>query len=168
MLRIKVDGKYKNLIFSGKKTSTIRLGERNHKVGDLVELRTERGRFAKAVITDIEFKTIEELTKEDAHRDGFKSKKELLRAMKGYYRDLSGKELTIIGFRVRKKLNALEIAEQALKTLELSTPERVLCKAIIEYGSLGKAAKELGSLDLESYLKEIFQELEVRLSEHES
>lgn len=99
MLRIKVDETYKKPILIGKKTSTIRAGGRDYGVGDKIELCTEKEIFATAVITGIEVKGAEELTEEDAHNDGFKSKKELLKALEKYYGDLKGSKFTVIKFK---------------------------------------------------------------------
>ena len=168
MLKIKVDGRYKSSILLGKKTSTIREGARNHRIGEKAELWTEKGMFANAVITGIEFKQAGELTEEDARRDGFKSKKELLKALEKHYGWLQGKEFTIVRFKRKDKMDARRIAEQALESLDLGTSERVLCRAVLEYGSMTKAAKELGKGDIEPHLKRIFQELKERLSEQAS
>jgi hypothetical protein len=168
MLKIRLDGIYKNPVLSGKKTSTIRLGVHNHKVGDEIEFWTEKGKFASASITGIEIKNSNEFTEKDARRDGFKSKIELLKMLGKYYSDLKGKKFTIINFRIKKGARPLTIAKRALENQDLSTSEKILCKVVVEYGSLKKAAKELGGNELEVPLKKIFHELEARLSAHAS
>lgn len=75
---------YKNKILSGVKTSTIRL-KTNLKVGEKVQIVAGGEKLGKARILRIIRKEISKLTNEDAEKDGFKDKKELLKALRKHY-----------------------------------------------------------------------------------
>jgi len=76
---------YKEKILKGKKVSTIRLGKRKYSIGEVVELIVENKTFAKAKIKNVEYLTLKELSEEDARKDGFESKRKLLKALKKHY-----------------------------------------------------------------------------------
>ncbi len=88
-------------ILKGTKTSTIRLSS-TLKKGDEVEIVAGRVKLGVARIEDVEVKKVKELTDEDAHADGFKSKEELMRALKRIYgRKISeGTEVKLIRFKM--------------------------------------------------------------------
>ncbi|MGP3667725.1 MAG: ASCH domain-containing protein [Candidatus Bathyarchaeota archaeon] len=75
---------YKNKILSGVKTSTIRL-KTKLKVGEKVQIVAGGEKLGKARILRIIRKEISKLTDEDAEKDGFKDKKELLKALRKHY-----------------------------------------------------------------------------------
>jgi len=79
---------YRNKILSGEKTSTIRL-KTNLKVGEKVQIVVGGEKLGEAEITSIKRKDINSLTDEEARKDGFKNKKELLKALKKHYGKLS-------------------------------------------------------------------------------
>ncbi len=88
-------------ILKGTKTSTIRLSS-SLKRGDEVEIVAGRVRLGVARIEDVEVKKVKELTDEDAHADGFKSREELMRALKRIYgrRISEGTEVKLIRFKM--------------------------------------------------------------------
>lgn len=75
---------YKSKILSGVKTSTVRL-RTNLKVGEKVQIIAGGEKLGTAKILKIRRKEISKLTDEDAEKDGFKSKLELLKALKKHY-----------------------------------------------------------------------------------
>ena len=88
-------------ILEGKKTSTIRLYSPVKK-GDVVEIRAGKVRIGTAVIEDVEVKEVRELTDEDAGRDGFNSREELIKALRKIYgkRISNTTEVKLIKFRL--------------------------------------------------------------------
>ncbi len=71
-------------ILEGKKSSTIRLTS-SLKKGDIVEIRAGNIKIGTAVIEDVEVKEVRDLTDEDAKKDGFSSKEELVEALRRIY-----------------------------------------------------------------------------------
>ena len=88
MRNLKFDGKYKDLLLSGKKRATIRVGKVNLKPGDEVLIHSGGYVIGKAKIRKVEKKRVSELTDEDAIMDGFKNKEELLDALKEHYKNI--------------------------------------------------------------------------------
>ncbi len=88
-------------ILEGRKTSTIRLYSPVKK-GDVVEIRAGKVRIGTAVIEDIEVKEVRELTDEDASRDGFSNREELIKALRRIYgkRISDTTEVKLIKFRL--------------------------------------------------------------------
>ncbi|RLE49316.1 MAG: hypothetical protein DRJ31_05380 [Candidatus Methanomethylicota archaeon] len=91
---------YKEKIASGQKTSTIRL-KTNLRKGDEVEILSGGFKVGIARIVSVESKLVCELTDEDARRDGFRDKRELMKALKRYYGELKGEDrVHVIGFEI--------------------------------------------------------------------
>ncbi len=88
-------------IINGTKTSTIRLSS-DLKRGDEVIIFAGNVRLGIARIEDVKVKKIRELTDEDAKRDGFKSRDELIRALRRIYgsRITERTEVKLIEFRL--------------------------------------------------------------------
>ena len=173
MRNLKFDGKYKDLLLSGKKRATIRVGKVNLKPGDEVLIHSEGYVIGKAKIRKVEKKRVSELTDEDAIMDGFKNKEELLDALKEHYKNIkSDTEVTVVEFEFTKLLdkpilsadfpyegnNPVEIAELALKHLkDLSFEEVALLKLFLQSGSLRKAAYKLGGLNKRYKIREVLR-----------
>lgn len=173
MRNLKFDGKYKDLLLSGKKSATIRVGKVNLKPGDEVLVHSGGYVLGKARIKRVEKKRVSELTDEDAIMDGFKNKEELLDALKEHYKNIKpDTEVTVIEFEFTKLLdkpilsadfpyegnNPIEIAELALKHLkDLSFEEVALLKLFLQSGSLRKAAYKLGGLDKRYKIREVLR-----------
>ena len=102
--KLKFRDEYIPLILTGRKTSTIRL-EKKYNVGDTVYLVSQTsGRiFGKAKIVSITEKRVNELSDEDAWRDGFKDKYALIEALKSIYGDLpEDSKVYIIEFKLKR------------------------------------------------------------------
>jgi len=85
MRKIKFKPEYIKLLKSGRKRSTIRL-EKKYRVGEVVYIADTNGRvYGKARIVGIIEKSIKDLNRSDALIDGFKSIKELNKALKNIY-----------------------------------------------------------------------------------
>lgn len=100
------DEVYIRKILEEKKITTIRRGVRNFKVGEKVLITSQDRIYAEAEITEIRCLKVSDLTDEDALKDGFSSKEELLRALKKYYSSIRPSDtVTIIGFKILKKFS---------------------------------------------------------------
>ncbi len=89
-------------ILSGEKTSTIRI-KSGFKVNDIVDVYVGSARVGKAVIRRIIRKKISELSDDDARRDGFRNRDELIRELSKLYgrRAISqDREVYIIEFKL--------------------------------------------------------------------
>jgi len=103
-----VKGEFVKDILSGKKRTTIRLGKLRVKYNELIVHGGGRP-VAKVRVTNVVYKRVYELTDEDAKKDGFKNKDELLEALRRMYGDFSENDyVTIIEFEVVQDLSSLE------------------------------------------------------------
>ncbi len=101
MERINFDAEYVESIIQGKKITTVRKGVKSYPVGRIVELTVNYKPFAKAKVKKVVVKRVKELTDEDAVRDGFESKEDLLNALKKIYGEINENDLvTIVHFEV--------------------------------------------------------------------
>jgi len=108
---IMIKGIFADKLLEGSKSSTIRLGIVKPRYREVI-IHGHGRPLAKAVITGVEHKKIRDLTDEDAVRDGFKSRKELLRALRKVYGDFSPEDpVTIIKLRITKRLDNLEASD---------------------------------------------------------
>lgn len=182
MKHLEFDGKYADAILKGRKRATVRLGRRpNLKEGDVVLIHAGGYALGKAVIERVESKTVGELTDEDAFLDGFSSREELINALKEHYRWVSDdSKAHVIVFRLVEKFDRpvmssdyayegnlpVEIAEKALKYLDLSDEDRKLIELFLKTGSLRKAAYRLGGLNkrylIREALRRAYEELKKR------
>jgi hypothetical protein len=170
MKHLEFDGKYKDALLSGKKRATVRLGRRpNLKEGDTVLIHAGGYALGKAVIEKVESKTVKELTDEDAFLDGFSSREELIKALKEHYKYVTDDSRAhVIVFRLTEKFNKpitssdyayegnlpVEIAEKALRYLDLPEEDRKLIELFLKTGSLRKAAYRLGGLNKRYLIRE--------------
>ncbi|ACJ16659.1 hypothetical protein, conserved [Thermococcus onnurineus NA1] len=182
MKHLEFDGKYADLILKGKKRATVRLGRRpNLQSGDEVLIHSGGYAIAKAVIERVESKTVGELTDEDAFLDGFSSREELIKALKEHYRYVNDdSKAHVIVFRIVERFDKpvtssdyayegnlpIEIAEMALKHLDLPEGDRKLIELFLQAGSLRKAAYRLGGLNkrylIRDALRRAYEELKKR------
>ncbi|MCD6403094.1 MAG: ASCH domain-containing protein [Candidatus Aenigmarchaeota archaeon] len=104
MKKIHFSKEYKKKLLKGEKSSTIRLGKRKkYKVGDVVELVVEEKPIAKALITNVEYVRVKDLTEERAKKDGFHTKNKLIKALKKHYpRIKDNNTVTVIEFKIIK------------------------------------------------------------------
>ncbi len=99
--RINFDAEYVKMILCGEKRTTIRRGIKNYPVGRIVDLTVNYKPFAKARVSKVIVKRLNELTDEDAKMDGFKNKHELVQALKRIYGDIKDNEfVTVVHFEV--------------------------------------------------------------------
>jgi len=101
MERINFDAEYVEKILKGEKITTIRKGIKSYPVGKIVDLTVNYKPFARARVSKVIVKRVSELTDEDAKRDGFNSKDELIQALKKIYGEVKDSEfVTIVYFEV--------------------------------------------------------------------
>ncbi|RLF09614.1 MAG: hypothetical protein DRJ62_06395 [Thermoprotei archaeon] len=94
---------YKGKIKKGLKTQTVRLSTKLRE-GDEVEVVAGGEGLGKARITKIELKTVDQLTDEDARRDGFKNVGELRDALRRHYGKIGGnRRVYLISFELERK-----------------------------------------------------------------
>ncbi len=109
-----VKGEYVDDILSGRKKATIRLGIVKLRYNELIVHGGGRP-VAKIKVKNVAYKRISELTDEDARIDGFKSKDELLRALRETYGDVNPNDyVTVIEFEVIQDLSKLETQDPYL------------------------------------------------------
>ncbi len=91
-------------VLGGRKTSTIRRGSRRYSPGKAI-LRVENSDIS-VWIEHLRYCTVDELTEEDAKRDGFDSLDDLLYALRRFYPDLIAEEtMSIIYFSLEGDLH---------------------------------------------------------------
>lgn len=181
MKHLEFDGRYAEAILKGKKRATVRLGRRpNLSEGDEVLIHAGGYAIGRAVIERVESKTVGELTDEDAFLDGFSSREELLRALREHYRYVDDDSPAhVIVFRLIEKFKKpvlsadyayegnlpVEIAEMALKHLDLPEEDRELIELFLKAGSLRKAAYRLGGLNKRYLIRDALRRAYERLKE---
>ncbi len=101
MDKINFDAEYVRPIIRGEKVTTIRKGIKSYPVGRIVDLTVNYTPFARARVEKVVVKRVSELTDEDARRDGFSSKDELIQALRKIYGDIRDSDfVTIVHFVV--------------------------------------------------------------------
>ncbi|MET1160751.1 MAG: ASCH domain-containing protein [Thermoprotei archaeon] len=159
---IMVKGRYVKEILEGKKTATIRRGIVKPKYREVI-VHGGGKPVAKILIEKVYHKKIKELTDEDAIKDGFRSREELVSELKRVYPGISDDEwITIIEFKVLQRLDHLEpedpymglkpvdIARIALRYLdkELSDEDKKILLDLTRTSSIRATAIRLyGSLN---------------------
>lgn len=127
-----VKGEYVDLILKGVKKSTIRLGIIKPKYNEIM-IHGGGKPIALAKITNVKYKRINELTDEDARKDGFPSLKVLLKELKKSYGEIRPNDIvTIIEFVITKKLSDLDVKEPwlGLKPVEIARIALRYCENI--------------------------------------
>ncbi|OYT52428.1 MAG: ASCH domain-containing protein [Desulfurococcales archaeon ex4484_217_2] len=117
-----VKGKYVEKILSGEKKATIRLGIVKPKY-DEIFIHGGGRPVALARIVKVSHKKVRDLTDNDALKDGFSSRKELLKELRKNYDKLNPDDyVTIIEFEVIKKLSELDYKDPwlGLKPAEIA------------------------------------------------
>ncbi len=103
-----VKGRYVDLILSGRKTATIRLGVVKPKYEEMI-VHGGGKPVAKIRVKRVVVKRVSELTDEDARLDGFETRDQLLDELRRHYGNLSENDrVTIIEFEVIQRLDHLE------------------------------------------------------------
>jgi hypothetical protein len=167
---------YIPLLKSGVKRSTIRIGKIEIRNKDFF-INSGGKILARAVLKEVKYKKIGDLTDEDAKLDGFNSREELVNELKKHYKHVTDDTIvTIIVFDIVEWLNIdeygfgrlkpREISELALKHLPLSEYEEMIHRKIIEYGSIRRTAKALfGSLKMRWKIRNVLNKAYQKLVE---
>ncbi|RLI79971.1 ASCH domain-containing protein [Archaeoglobales archaeon] len=169
--------RFKKKILNGEKTATLRLYT-NLKEGDLVYIHCGGSIIGIAEIEEVVEKSINELSDEDARLDGFKDKEELLEELKKFY-GLNGlpDRICVVKFKLRSKLNEnpyviyygnvslIEIAEKALRYLELDEYDKNILRLFLRLKSVRKVAFRLGGLKKRGVVRRVLRECYRKLKE---
>ncbi len=158
-----VKGEYVDAILKGEKVATVRLGIVKPKFKEIIIHGGGRV-IGKAVITNVVHKRVKDLTDEDARKDGFSNKQELISHLKRHYPDLKFSDwVTIIEFKLVEKIEGVDdysiykgfspvdIARIAIRYgihKELEPEERGILKDLLQLKSIRKVAlKRFGNLN---------------------
>ncbi len=154
---IMMRGEYARLLLSGQKRATIRLGKVIPKYDEVI-IHSWGRPIAKAKITKVTYKKVRELTDEDAKKDGFNSKEELIKELRRVYGDVKPNDLvTIIELEIIQRFDELipedpylglkpaDIGRLALRYLrnDLSNEELKILEELGKGKSIRQVAKEL-------------------------
>ncbi len=173
-----VKGEYVDDILKGRKRATIRLGLVKVKYDELIVHGGGRP-VAKVKVKSVRYKRVRELNDEDARLDGFRSREELLDALRKAYGDIKPDDyVTIIEFDVVQDLTSLEpqdpylglepadIARLGLRYLsdQLSDEEKKVLKDLTSTNSIRATAVRLyGSIErrwrVRKVLRKVLNEL---------
>ncbi|HIP66773.1 MAG TPA: ASCH domain-containing protein, partial [Candidatus Nanopusillus sp.] len=183
MKHLQFDGKYTELLKTGKKRLTIRIEKPNLRKGDIVIVHAGGKVIGKFKILDIYTKKLHQITDEEAQLDGFNNKEELFRALKEHYPWIKeNREIVIIRFEPVEifrddinsedfawkglKIDLMELARLALKyDNKLTEKQKQYLKILIDEGSLRKAAMKLGGLQKRAIFRKILRRSMDRLIE---
>ena len=147
---------YAEMLLNGTKRATIRLGKVIPKYYEIIVHSGGRP-ICKATITGVTYKKVSELSDEDARKDGFQSREELIRELKKVYGKLREVDtVTIIELKVTQRLDNLpsddpylglqppDIARLAMRYLrrEFVGVERKVLEELAKGKSIREVAKE--------------------------
>jgi len=154
---IMMRGEYARLLLSGRKKATIRLGKVIPKYDEVI-IHSWGRPIAKAKIVKVVYKRIRELTNEDAWKDGFKTRDELLRELRRVYGGFNDNNLvTVIELEVVQRFDKLvpedpylglkpsDVGRLALRYLEneLSHEELSILEELAKGRSIRRVAKRI-------------------------
>ncbi|MGC9079912.1 MAG: ASCH domain-containing protein [Nanopusillaceae archaeon] len=183
MKHLQFFGRFTEDILSGKKNLTIRISKPNLRVGDIFILHAGGKVIGKFRVKNIYTKKLYQITDDEAIRDGYNNKEELIREIKKIYKGIKDeKEIVIIEFEPveifkeqisseefawgGKKIDIIELAKLILKYDDkLTEKQKELLKLLIEKKSLRKAAMELGGLSKRTIFRKILRNGYKRLKE---
>ncbi|ABN70078.1 protein of unknown function DUF437 [Staphylothermus marinus F1] len=167
-----VKGKYINDILSGRKKATIRRGIVKPRYKEIIVHGAGRP-IAKISVEKVYYKRLYELTDEDAVKDGFSSRRELIDELKKVYPDIKDDEwVTIIEFKVVQRLDHLEtedpylglepadIARIALRYLEneLDEKDKEILLDLTRTGSIRSTTVRLfGTIDKRYVVRKVLR-----------
>ena len=104
---IMMRGEYARLLLSGRKKATIRLGKVVPKYNEVI-IHSWGRPIAKARIVNVTYKRVKELTDDDARKDGFRSREELVRELRRVYGNVKDDDLvTVIELEVTQRFDEL-------------------------------------------------------------
>ncbi|RLI86592.1 MAG: ASCH domain-containing protein [Archaeoglobales archaeon] len=105
MEKINFDAEFVERILEGKKITTIRKGIKSYPIGKVVELTVNYKPFAVARVVKVVVKRVKELTNEDAIRDGFENRDQLMNALRRIYGEIDERDfVTIVHFNLLDRL----------------------------------------------------------------
>ncbi len=174
-------GIYKDLLIDGKKDITIRLTKPKLKPGEIFIIDCGGKSIGKFRVKNIYTKKIKEITDEEAIRDGYKNKEDLIIDLKRIYKGIDdNKEVVIIEFEPveifkdqisseefawgGKKYNIPELAKIILENFkDIPKKDVEILKLIIEKGSMRKAALHLGGLEKRYVIRKVLKKYFYRL-----
>ncbi|NPA48085.1 MAG: ASCH domain-containing protein [Thermococci archaeon] len=180
MKHVEFDGRYLELLLSGKKRGTVRLGRLRIEPGSVVTLHAGGYVVGKALVKDVEYKKVSELTEEDARADGFGSLDELLEALRSHYTRLKEDDVvTVVRFELIEKPerlvrsseypygghDPLDIAAKALKHLDLDEEDRRVLEIFLREGSIRRTARRIGGVKKRGEVREIIRKAYKELTE---
>ena len=87
-------------ILSGKKTSTSRQGLREIEVGQELRFLSADGDIADTIVTNVEYCKFDELTEEEAFKEGYSSLDELKDVLRNLYDVDADPNFTLIEFKL--------------------------------------------------------------------
>lgn len=159
--------KFRRQLLSGEKKATVRL-HTTLREGDRVLIHCGGEILGEGMVERVEEKRPDELTEEDAKDDGFASLHELLEEIKRLYGDVD--RVFVIRFSMKPfsqgknpqnfyygQADLKEIAELALKNLQLGEKEKRILQLFLETGSIIRAAKRLGGLRKRGLIREVLR-----------
>jgi len=150
-------GEYARLLLSGKKKATIRLGRVIPKYDEVI-IHSWGRPIAKAKIVRVTYKKVRDLTDEDARKDGFSNREELINELRSVYGDIKpDDDVTIIELKIIQRFDELipedpylglkpsDIGRLALRYLrnELKEDELRILEELAKGKSIRSVAKEL-------------------------
>ena len=169
-----VKGRYVDLILSGKKTLTIRLGIVKPRYKEIIIHGGGRP-IAKVRIIRVYHKKIKELNDNDAIKDGFRSREELINELKKIYEDLDEDSwVTLIEFKVTQRLDQLpqkhpymglepaDLARLGLRYLsdELNTEEKKILFDLTRTNSIRATAYRLfGGIEKRHIIRRVLRKV---------
>ena len=152
-----IRGEYARLILSGRKRATVRIGKVVPKYNEVI-IHSWGRPIAKAKITRVVYKRVKELTDEDALKDGFRDRGELIKELRKVYGGVGPNDVvTIIEFDVTFKFDELtpddpylglkppDIGRLALRYLRSNfTKDEVrVLEEVAKGGSIRRVARKL-------------------------
>lgn len=167
-------GKYSDKLIKGEKKLTIRLKPIRLKAGDIFIAHSGGYAIGKFKVIKVYKKRLKEIDDEEAKKDGYNNKEELIRDLKYAYKNINEDSIVyIMEFEpveiFKEKINSeiyswgekVDIVKIAKIIYEkddrLNERKRRLIKLIIDTGSLRKAAKKLGGLNKRRILRRILK-----------
>ena len=91
-------------MLKGKKTSTLRLGIKDYRVGEIVKVVAGDEEIGLAMIKGVRFVQWKDIGKKDVMNEGMKRKKDLMRELRSIYGDFDENSIfTQISFKMLKK-----------------------------------------------------------------
>lgn len=167
-------GKFYDSLINGKKDITIRLDTYGLKTGDIFIIHCGGYVIGKYRVKRIYVKKLSEITDDEAKRDGYKNKEELINDLRNMYPNIKeDSKVFIIEFEpieifkekilsedfayLGKKVNIIELAKKILENVELNDKEKEILNILIEEGSIRKAAKRLGGLEKRNIIRRVIR-----------